>query len=174
MFASAISRHFCAPGLWSMHAQGSVRGQGEAGGERRAQVFRRGCTGVRLPHFSLSTTAFWLLENDSTSPNFLLPLCKVRAALLGYWDEAETKSAQPRAWRVVSSLHQRELLFSKQGCVYAVATSCFSRERGAHFALDTDSPFPAARLTTAPLIWNPKMENGNIPTQGKLAQTPPA
>lgn len=137
---------------------GLCEGPGEAGGERRAQAFRRGCTGVRLPHFSLSTPAFWLLENDSTSPNFLLPLCKVRAALLGYWDEAETKSARPRAWRVVSSLHQWELLFSKQACVYAVATSCFSRERGAHFALDTDSPFPAARLTTAPL--NLKPQNG--------------
>lgn len=95
---------------------------------------------------------FLALRKRLNPPNFLLPLCQVRAALLGYWDEAETKSARPRAWRVVSSLHQWELLFSKQGCVYAVATSCFSRERGAHFALDTDSPFPAARLTTAPLI----------------------
>lgn len=49
----------------------------------------------------------------------------------------------------------------------AVATYYLSR-LGDHFALDIDSPVPAARMTTAPLILNLKWEMGTLQLKGNF------
>lgn len=49
----------------------------------------------------------------------------------------------------------------------AVATYYLSR-LGDHFALDIDSPVPAARMTTAPLILNLKWKMGTLQLKGNF------
>lgn len=43
-----------------------------------------------------------------------------------------------------------------------------SAEWGNHFVLDIDSPVPAARMTTAPLILNPKWKMGTLQLKGNF------
>lgn len=71
-----------------------------------------------------------------------------------------TESARPRAWRVLHTVCQVGAgLLQVRLC--AVAASCL-RGVGAQFVLDIDSPFSAARVTTASLVLSPKRKMGTL------------
>lgn len=122
--------------------------------------------GVRLPWFSPSTTTFWLLENYSTLPTFHLTLCKIRAALAGLLDKSVTKKCS--APSPACCKHSVPVGAAPSGARSgAVPVACLGKV-GAHFALNTGSSFPAARMTTAPSVLNPKWKMETLQLKGNF------
>lgn len=67
---------------------GRPEGRSAHGGQERLSCSQA----ASLRH---STTARWLLGNNSTAPTLSSPVCKVRAALSGHWDASVTGGLSP-------------------------------------------------------------------------------